>query len=87
MRQGSRQVRHPVTFAGAVGRRPEKTVTLLEAALFSRSDIDMAKGALIALHGCDPGGAFARLVDESQRRNIKLRDVALEMLDRMQTKS
>jgi ANTAR domain len=47
----------------------------------------MAKGALIALHGCDPGGAFARLVDESQRRNIKLRDVALEMLDRMQTKS
>jgi len=24
MRQGSRQVRHPVTFAGAVGRRPEK---------------------------------------------------------------
>jgi len=39
----------------------------------------MAKGALIALHGCDPGEAFARLVDESQSRNIKLRDVALEM--------
>jgi AmiR/NasT family two-component response regulator len=47
----------------------------------------MAKGALIALHGCDPGGAFARLVDECQGRDIKLRDVALEMLDRMQTKS
>ena len=87
MRQGSRQVRHPVTFAGAVVKKARETVTLLEAALFSRSDIDMAKGALIALHGCDPGGAFARLVDESQRRNIKLRDVALEMLDRMQTKS
>ena len=39
MRQGSRQVRHPVTFAGAVGGRPEKTVTLLEAALFSRSSL------------------------------------------------
>jgi len=47
----------------------------------------MAKGALIALHGCEPDEAFARLVDESQRRNIKLRDVALELLDRMQTTS
>ena len=46
----------------------------------------MAKGALIALHGCDPGEAFAKLVGESQRRNIKLRDVAHEMLDRMQSK-
>ena len=53
-----------------------ETVTQLEKALLSRSDIDMAKGALIALHGCDPGEAFARLVDESQRRNIKVRDVA-----------
>jgi hypothetical protein len=61
------------------------TVTQLENALTSRSDIDMAKGALIALHGCNPGQAFAKLVDESQRRNIKLRDVALDLLDRMQT--
>ena len=60
-----------------------ETVTQLETALLSRSDIDMAKGALIALHGCDPGEAFARLVDESQRRNIKLRDIALEILQRM----
>jgi len=64
-----------------------ETVTQLETALTSRSDIDMAKGILIALHGCNPREAFARLVDESQRRNIKLRDVALEMLNRMQEKS
>jgi ANTAR domain/GAF domain len=64
-----------------------ETVTQLETALLSRSDIDMAKGALIALHGCEPGEAFARLVEESQRRNIKLRDVALELLDRMKTAS
>jgi AmiR/NasT family two-component response regulator len=64
-----------------------ETVTQLETALLSRSDIDMAKGALIALHGCEPDEAFARLVDESQRRNIKLRDVALELLDRMKTTS
>ena len=64
-----------------------ETVTQLEKALLSRSDIDMAKGALIALHGCEPGEAFAKLVDESQRRNIKVRDVAVEMLDRMKTTS
>jgi GAF domain-containing protein len=64
-----------------------ETVTQLETALLSRSDIDMAKGALIALHGCEPGEAFARLVEESQRRNIKLRDFAVEMLDRMKTTS
>ena len=49
------------------------------------ADIDMAKGALIAIHGCDPDGAFARLTDESQRRNTKLRDVAREILERLQT--
>jgi AmiR/NasT family two-component response regulator len=58
----------------------------LETALVSRSDIDMAKGALIALHGCGPDEAFAKLVDESQRRNIKLRELVREMLNRMQTK-
>ncbi len=68
-------------------QKARETVTQLETALLSRSDIDMAKGALVALNGCDPGGAFDRLVDESQRRNIKLRDVAREMLDRMQTTS
>jgi hypothetical protein len=63
------------------------TVTQLESALISRSDIDMAKGALIAVHGCNPGEAFAKLVAESQRRNIKVRDVATELLDRMQAQS
>jgi len=67
-------------------QKARETVTQLETALISRSDIDMAKGALIALHGCDPREAFDRLVGESQRRNIKLRDVVREMLDRMQTK-
>ena len=63
------------------------TVTQLERALTSRSDIDMAKGALIALHGGGPGEAFERLVNESQRRNVKLRDVAVELLERMKVPS
>jgi GAF domain-containing protein len=68
-------------------QKARETVNQLEKALISRSDIDMAKGVLIAIHGCDPSGAFARLKDESQRRNTKLRDVARAMLVRMQTKS
>jgi AmiR/NasT family two-component response regulator len=38
------------------------TVTQLEKALLSRSDIDMATGALIALQGRETGEAFAKLV-------------------------
>lgn len=60
------------------------TVTQLERGLTSRSDIDMAKGALMAAHGCDPQEAFARLVSESQARNVKVRDVAVELLARLQ---
>ena len=36
-----------------------------------------------ALHGCEPGQAFTRLVDECRRRNIKVRDVTLELLARL----
>jgi GAF domain-containing protein len=68
-------------------QKARESVTQLEAALVSRTDIDMAKGALIAQHGCDRAEAFARLKSESQRRNIKLRDVAREILDRLQTPS
>ena len=63
------------------------TVTQLEHALVSRSDIDMAKGALIALHGCDPREAFAKLTVDLQRRNVKLRDIALELLARLKASS
>jgi AmiR/NasT family two-component response regulator len=62
-------------------------VTQLEHALLSRSDINMAKGALIALQGCDSAEAFAKLTVESQRRNIKLRDIALDLLARLKASS
>lgn len=66
-------------------RGARETITQLETALRSRSDIDMAKGALIALHGCDAGQAFDRLKDESQRRSLTLSDVARELLNRLRT--
>jgi AmiR/NasT family two-component response regulator len=47
----------------------------------------MAKGVLMAQHGCNPDEAFARLVYESQRRNVKLHVVAEELLASLQTAS
>jgi GAF domain-containing protein len=58
--------------------------TALETALTSRTEVDMAKGALIALHGCDASEALAHLMDESRRRGLTLPDVARQLLNRMQ---
>jgi len=55
-------------------------VAQLEQALVSRTNIDQAKGVLRALHGYSADEAFAELVKQSQRRNVKLHDVALEVL-------
>jgi AmiR/NasT family two-component response regulator len=62
-------------------------VTQLEQALHSRPDIDMAKGVLIAQNGCTPDEAFSRLVNESQRRNVRLHVIAQELLASLQTPS
>ena len=64
-----------------------ETVTQLERALISRPEIDMAKGALIAQHGCNPDEAFAKLVDQSQRRNVRLHVIAQELLASFQPAS
>lgn len=53
----------------------------LESALTSRAEIDQAKGVLMAVHGISAGEAFDRLVDQSQRQNIKLRQVAIDLLE------
>ncbi|KOV78215.1 GAF and ANTAR domain-containing protein [Nocardia sp. NRRL S-836] len=55
-------------------------VTQLETALFSRAEIDQAKGVLMALHGCTADEAFAMLVQRSQVENVKLREVVQTML-------
>jgi GAF domain-containing protein len=57
------------------------TVSQLERALTSRSDIDQAKGVLRLLYDLDAEQAFAMLVKRSQERNVKLRAVAGEILD------
>jgi GAF domain-containing protein len=60
--------------------RSRQTVEQLQAALVSRSEIDQAKGVLMAVHGIDAERAFGQLVEMSQRTNTKLRDVAREVL-------
>ncbi|NIH87465.1 ANTAR domain-containing response regulator [Amycolatopsis granulosa] len=52
----------------------------LENALTSRAEIDQAKGVLMAVHGISASEAFDRLVEQSQRQNVKLRQVALGLL-------
>jgi len=53
----------------------------LEIALGSRAEIDQAKGILMAVHRCTAGEAFEKLVELSQRRNVKVKQIATEFLD------
>jgi transcriptional regulator with GAF, ATPase, and Fis domain len=53
----------------------------LEIALASRAEIDQAKGILMAVHRCTAEKAFEKLVELSQRRNVKVRQIAKEFLD------
>ncbi len=65
------------------GRRYLQSLRLseqLQQALASRAEIDQAKGALMAIHGIDADEAFARLVAQSQERNIKVIGIAREFL-------
>ncbi len=52
----------------------------LEQALASNREIGMALGFVMASQGCDAQTAFERLRSISQRTNIKLRDIAAEVV-------
>jgi GAF domain-containing protein len=55
----------------------------MRAAMESRAVIEQAKGMLMAqTPSLDPDGAFQLLVKASQRENIKLREVALRIVER-----
>jgi intergrase/recombinase len=59
----------------------------LRMALSSRSVIDQAIGIVMTQRRCDPATAFATLRTISQRRNIKLRTVAAELVKAIQSPS
>jgi PAS domain S-box-containing protein len=54
----------------------------LREALTSRSAIDQAKGMIMALRRCDEQEAFEVLVHASNRANVKLRDLAADLVAR-----
>lgn len=55
----------------------------LRTALSSRAVIDQAKGVIMAIRHVDADAAFAILVEQSQRENRKLRDVAVRFVARV----
>lgn len=54
--------------------------TDLQAAMASRSTIDQAIGVIMAQNRCTAQDAFAILRSASNHRNVKMRDLASEML-------
>ena len=54
----------------------------LQQALTSRAEIDQAKGILMAQRGCTADEAFDLLREQSQRHNVKLREVATRVVRR-----
>ena len=56
----------------------------LRTAMASRATIEQAKGILMARGGITPDQAFEILVRASQRENRKLRDVATDLVERVQ---
>ncbi|GAB2813077.1 GAF and ANTAR domain-containing protein [Lentzea nigeriaca] len=62
-------------------QRSREHIAHLEQAMVSRAVIDQAKGVLMAVHSCTADEAFTMLVERSQHENVKLRDVAKNLLD------
>ena len=52
----------------------------LREAMRNRAVIEQAKGVLAARHGIDPDAAFDRLRGESQRRNVRLAELAAALV-------
>jgi ANTAR domain len=58
----------------------QRTASQLKDAVVARSVVDQAKGILMHALGCDADSALRRLRAESQRRHVKVTEVAGEVL-------
>jgi GAF domain-containing protein len=54
----------------------------LTQAMESRAEIEQAKGIIMATTGTDADGAFEQLKAQSQYENVKLREIAREIVER-----
>jgi ANTAR domain len=58
----------------------QRTASQLKDAVVARSVVDQAKGVLMHALGCDADDALRRLRAESQRRHVKVTEVAAEVV-------
>jgi ANTAR domain len=58
----------------------QRTASQLQDAVVSRSVVDQAKGILMHALGCDAAAALRRLRAESQRRHVKVTEVAADVV-------
>lgn len=58
----------------------EEVAAHLRTALDSRATIDQAKGIVMARHGCNPEEAFRILAKISSNSNVKLREIAANLV-------
>jgi GAF domain-containing protein len=72
-------VNNIASYAGATNEAAH-----LRTAMASRAAIEQAKGILMARDRCSPDEAFDLLRRISQHRNVKLRDLAQTIVDRIQ---
>lgn len=56
----------------------------LTQAMASRAVIEQAKGVIMGATGCTPEEAFIRLREQSQQENVKLREIALGIVNQSQ---
>jgi AmiR/NasT family two-component response regulator len=63
----------------------EHQVSTLRKALDTRDTISQAVGITMAPHRCDAAAAFDRLASSSKNRNVKVRDLAVELVERFTT--
>ena len=61
-------------------KQAQRTASQLKDAVVARSVVDQAKGILMHAIGCDADDALSRLRAESQRRHIKVTEVAGEVV-------
>jgi hypothetical protein len=61
-------------------RQAQRTASQLKDAVVARSVVDQAKGILMHALGCDADSALRRLRAESQRRHVKVTEVAGEIV-------
>jgi hypothetical protein len=61
-------------------KQVQRTASQLKDAVVARSVVDQAKGILMHAIGCDADDALQRLRAESQRRHIKVTEVATEVV-------